>query len=264
MLSSILIVADYKEKYIKETIKSCLNQTYKKIEILIGYSNLNNIVEIKKTFLSNKLKFFKIKRKYYYPTQDQIYKIKFLLKKSNGKYIFLLDGDDLFLKEKIKYILNNKNIKTKLFQNNFILKKDKLKKIIFRKKYKNNIIFKKIFNDWPDKICTSTLSLPRKLIEDFFKNNKIFLWKKLAIDAQLVIYFYLKNKFYSSEKILTIKNENTKNLDKKFSNILTITYWQRRLEQHKYYSLIKKKKTLEHYICESINFMINFCNKKYN
>jgi hypothetical protein len=176
----------------------------------------------------------------------------------------LLDGDDLFLKDKIKYILNNENIKTKLFQDNFILKNDKLKKIIFRKKYKNNILYKKIFNDWPDKICTSTLSLPRKLIEDFFKNNKIFLWKKLAIDAQLVIYFYLKNKFYSSKKILTIKNENTKNLDKKFSNILTKIYWQRRLEQHKYYCLIIKKKTLEHYICEIINYMINFCNKKYN
>lgn len=63
MLSSILIVADYKEKYIKETIKSCLNQTYKKIEILVGYSSLNNIGQIKKIFLSNKIKFFKIKKK---------------------------------------------------------------------------------------------------------------------------------------------------------------------------------------------------------
>ena len=79
MLSSILIVADYKEKYIKETIKSCLNQTYKKIEILIGYSNLCNIEEIKKIFLYDKLKFFKIKRKNLTPTQDQIYKINSLL-----------------------------------------------------------------------------------------------------------------------------------------------------------------------------------------
>ena len=123
MLSSILIVADYKEKYIKETIKSCLNQTYKKIEILVGYSYLRNIEQIKKVFLSNKLKFFQIKKKYYYPTQDQIYKIKYLLRKSKGKYIFLLDGDDLFLKEKLTYILNNKNINKKLVQDNFILKK---------------------------------------------------------------------------------------------------------------------------------------------
>ena len=45
MLSSILIVADYKEKYIKETIKSCLNQTYKKIEILVGYSLPNKLTK---------------------------------------------------------------------------------------------------------------------------------------------------------------------------------------------------------------------------
>ena len=62
MLSSILIVADYKEKYIKETIKSCLNQTYKKIEILVGYSYLRNIEQIKKVFVCDKLKFFQIKK----------------------------------------------------------------------------------------------------------------------------------------------------------------------------------------------------------
>lgn len=134
MLSSILIVADYKEKYIKETIKSCLNQTYKKIEILVGYSYLRNIEQIKKVFISNKLKFFQIKKKYYYPTQDQIYKIKYLLRKSKGKYIFLLDGDDLFLKEKLTYILNNKNINKKLVQDNFILQKNNIKKIILKKK----------------------------------------------------------------------------------------------------------------------------------
>ena len=264
MLSSILIVADYKEKYIKKTIKSCLNQTYKRIEILVGYSNLSNIEEIKKKFVTNKLKFFQIKRKYYHPTQDQIYKIKFLLKKSKGKYIFLLDGDDLFLKEKITYILNNKNIKEKLIQDNFLLKKNNLKKIILKKNYKDNFIFKKLFNNWPEKICTSTISLPRKLIEDFFKKSGTFTWKMLAIDVQLIIYYYLKNKFYKTEKILTIKNEHVKNLDNKFSNILSKIYWKRRFEQHKYCYNLTKKKSLEYYICSSINFFINCYNKKYN
>jgi glycosyltransferase involved in cell wall biosynthesis len=256
MLSSILIVADYKEKFIEETIKSCLNQSYKKIEILVGYSKLSNIEEIKKKLLSNKLKFFKIKKRYYYPTQDQIYKIKFLLKKSKGKYIFLLDGDDIFLKEKLNYIINNKNIKTKLVQDNFILQKGKLKKLIFEKNYKKNFIFKIFFNDWPEKICTSTISMPRKLINNFFNNNKPFLWKTLAIDAQLIIYCYLKNKFHTTKKILTIKKEYNKNLDKKFSNIFSKIYWSRRLEQHKYYYYLSKNKTLEHYICEGINFII--------
>jgi len=264
MLSSILIVADYKEKYIKETIKSCLNQTYKKIEILVGYSYLRNIEQIKKVFLSNKLKFFQIKKKYYYPTQDQIYKIKYLLRKSKGKYIFLLDGDDLFLKEKLTYILNNKNINKKLVQDNFILQKNNIKKIILKKKYKNSLIFRKFFNNWPQKICTSTISLPRKLIEDFFKNNQTFLWKTLAIDVQLIIYYYLKNKFYSTEKVLTIKNEHEKNLDNKFSNILSKIYWKRRYEQHEYYYNLTNKKSLEYYICFVINFFISFDNKKYN
>jgi glycosyltransferase involved in cell wall biosynthesis len=260
MLSSILIVADYKENYIKQTIKSCLNQTYKRIEILVGYSYLSNIGEVKKIFLSNKLKFFKIKRKYYYPTQDQIYKIKFLLKKSKGKYIFLLDGDDLFLKDKITYILNNKNIKKNLITDNFLLKKNNLVKIVSKKNYKKNYIFKKFFNSWPDKIITSTISLPRKLIEDFFKNNKTFLWKFLAIDVQLIIYYSLRNNFRKTEKVLTIKNEHEKNLDKKFSNILSKVYWKRRLEQHQYYYSLTKKKSIEYYICFYINFFLNLVN----
>lgn len=264
MLSSILIVADFKEKYIKETIKSCLNQSYKKIEVLVGYSYLSNIEQIKKIFLCDKLKFFQIKRKYYYPTQDQIYKIKFLLKKSRGKYIFLLDGDDLFLKEKITYILNNKNINKKLVQDNFILQKNNIRKVILKKNYKNSLIFRKFFNNWPQKICTSTISLPRKLIEDFFKNNRTFLWKTLAIDVQLIIFYYLKNKFYSTDKILTIKNDYEKNLDYKFSNILSKIYWRRRYEQHKYYFNLTKKKSFEYYICFLINFFTSFHNKKYN
>ena len=264
MLSSILIVADYKEKYIKETIKSCLNQTYKKIEILIGYSNLCNIEEIKKIFLYHKLKFFKIKRKNLTPTQDQIYKINFLLKQSKGKYIFLLDGDDLFLKNKITYILNNRNINKNLFQDNFMLRENKLNKIPLQKSYKNNFIFKKFFNDWPQKICTSSISLPRKLLEDFFNNNQLFLWKTLAIDAQLIIYYYLKDKLYSTKKILTIKKEYKENLDKKFSNVLSKIYWTRRFEQHKYYYYLTKKKSLEYYTCYIINFLINLGSKKYN
>jgi glycosyltransferase involved in cell wall biosynthesis len=262
MLSSILIVADYKEEYIKETIKSCLKQTYKNIEILVAYSKLKNIKEIKKIFLSDKIKFFKVKRKYYYPTQDQIFKIKFLLKQSKGKYIFLLDGDDLFLKGKITYILNNKNIKKKLIQDNFILRKDNFNKKVLKKNYKDNFIFKKFLNNWPQKICTSTISLSKELIEDFFNNNKISLWKTLAIDVQLIIYYYLKNKFYSTEKVLTIKNDYEKNLDKKFSNILSKIYWYRRFEQHRYYFNLTKKKTLEYYICFVVNLFINFGNKK--
>lgn len=264
MLSSILIVADYKEKYIKETIKSCLNQTYKKLEILVGYSRLKNIEKIKKIFLSNQIKFFQIKKKYYYPTQDQIYKIKFLLKKSSGKYIFLLDGDDYFFKEKVSYILKNKKIKKNLIQDNFILQKNNIKKIVLKKSYKKNFIFQKIFNNWPQKICTSTISLPRELIENFFNDNEVFAWRTLAIDAQLIIYYYLKNKFYSMEKILTIKNEYKKNLDNKFSNIFSRAYWERRYDQHKYYYNLTKKRTLEYHICHIINFLISLRNRKYN
>ena len=145
-----------------------------------------------------------------------------------------------------------------------MLRENKLNKIPLRKSYKNNFIFKKFFNDWPQKICTSSISLPRKLLEDFFKNNQLFLWKTLAIDAQLIIYYYLKDKLYSTKKILTIKKDYKENLDKKFSNILSKIYWTRRFEQHKYYYCLTKKKSLEYYVCSIVNLLINFGSKKYN
>ena len=106
--------------------------------------------------------------------------------------------------------------------------------------------------------------MPRKLIEDFFSNNRTFFWTTLAIDVQLIIYYYLKNKFHSIEKILTIKNDYGGNLDYKFSNVLSKIYWKRRYEQHEYYHNLTKKKSLEYYICLIINFLITFGNKKYN
>ena len=86
--------------------------------------------------------------------------------------------------------------------------------------------------------------MPRKLINDFFDNNQVLSWQTLAIDVQIIIYYYLKNQFYSTEKILTIKNEYQKNLDNTFSNMLSKIYWRRRYEQHKYYYNLTKKKTL--------------------
>ena len=42
-----------------------------------------------------------------HPTQNQLYAIKEALKYSNGQYIFLLDGDDYFKKNKIKKIFSH-------------------------------------------------------------------------------------------------------------------------------------------------------------
>jgi len=257
MIVSILIVADFKEKFIFKTIKSCLNQSYKKIEILIGYSHLNKSI-IKKILSYKKIKLFKIKKRFIYPTQDQIYKIRYLFNRSKGKYIFLLDGDDIFLKDKIKqvyFFLKKEN--DVLIYDKFFIKKNSKIYLLNEKKYKKNFFFKFLFNDWPQNIATSALSITKRGFKNFFRETNPFAWKYLAIDILLVIFFQKKRKIKYLNKILTIKNEGNENLDTKFKGFFNKKYWFRRLEQHDYNYTFKKLKSIEHYICIMVVFFIN-------
>ena len=102
---TIIITAEKKEKYILGTIKSCLEQSLiKKFRIIVVYSKLNNEKLVKSSFphLKNLL-FLKCPLKKISPTNDQLYKIEMATKFLKDEWVLLLDGDDLFLKKKIKY-----------------------------------------------------------------------------------------------------------------------------------------------------------------
>ena len=60
-----------------------------------------------------------------------------------------------------------------------------------------------------------------------------YKWKFLAIDVQLVLFYFYKKKFLYLDKILTFKKEDINNLDKTFTNYFKKIYWSRRYEQHK-------------------------------
>lgn len=255
MKATILITGEEKEKYLIKTIKSCLNQSYTKIEIILIYSNLRNLNKIKQKF-KKKIRFLKIKKKINNPIRDQLYKISQGLKISKGKFIFLLDGDDLFKKDKVKNIMLYKNKNALFLNNHAILYKQKL---IYKR---NNILkklflYKMIFNVWPDKVCTSCISAPKILFKEFFKKIKITKINNLAIDILIIIY-YLQKIFYLKE-ILTIKKISEKSVDKKYSNIFSRIYWERRIEQHVYLKKFKKiNYSLEFYVCKIIFRLFDF------
>ena len=69
-----MITAENKENYISKTINSCLNQSYKKIEIIVIYTSLKN-ENFEKKFINKKIIFLKIFKKLRNKTQDQFYKI---------------------------------------------------------------------------------------------------------------------------------------------------------------------------------------------
>lgn len=99
-LISVIIPYYKKKKYIKKTIKTVLDQTHKKIEIIILYDDEDkkDLFFLKKNYKTNK-------------------KIKILVNKKNlgaglsrnkgiqnsrGKYIAFLDADDLWKKNKLR------------------------------------------------------------------------------------------------------------------------------------------------------------------
>ena len=255
MNATILITGEEKEKYLIKTIKSCLNQSYTKIEIILIYSHLRNLKKIKQKF-KKKIRFLRIKKKINNPVRDQLYKISQGLKISKGQFIFLLDGDDLFKKDKVKSIMLYKNKNALFLNNHAILYKQKLI-------YKRNNILKKlflykiIFNAWPDKVCTSCISAPKILFKEFFKKININKINNLAIDILIIIY-YLEKIFYLKE-ILTIKKIAEKSVDKKYSNLFNKIYWERRIEQHIYLKKVQKiNYSLEFYVCKIISILFDF------
>ncbi len=230
-----IITAENKEKYLSRTINSCLkNLQNNNLKIIIIYKFLSNESILKFKFKNFKnIIFYKINIKKNYPTQDQLYKIEHALKFIKNEWVLLLDGDDIFKKNKINTLKYLKLDKKKIYLHDHEIKQNnQIKKSIF-KNYKNFFLYKLLFNDWPQKINTSSIVIYGDLLKRFYKNHKPYLWKYLAIDIQIVLYFFYKKKFKTINKILTTKIENINNLDKNFSNFRHKIYWCRRLEQHK-------------------------------
>ena len=235
MKASIIITNYNKSLYLKKCIKSCIEQTYKNIEIILfddcsndGSNKIYNKFKKKIKIIENK------KKKFVSPSQNQIYGIykSFLI--SNGDVIFLLDGDDYFKKQKIYKIMNYfKNNKIKFIQDTPSTELTKSKK----NKYLFNI--KNYFRLWPQFYNTSTICIKKDLLKNFFYFIKINKYFYLEIDAQLSIYSYYKNyykKISYNGTFYTKVNDGIFSITKKFSN----NWWIKRNEAFNFINKIIK------------------------
>ena len=264
MKATIIINTNNQNAFLTRVILSVLNQKYSNYEVII--SNLSKIKDtnIEKKFKFNKkIKFLNLNEKFLYPTQNQLYSIKEALKYSRGSYIFLLDGDDFFKKNKINTIIKLINNEDKLIIDKPIIF-DEITKINQKKmrvnKIKKNALYRFLINDWPSITCTSGITVEKKIIEKFFKEINPFKYKHLAIDIQLAIFVNSRFDIKYIDEDLTFKSQNNKNLDKTYSNIFSKKFWIRRNEQHNFFiNEIKKKKIFkgfDFYIVKIINFFI--------
>ena len=106
---SVVIPTFNMESFLRKSIKSVLNQSYKNFEIIvIDNFSKDNTKKLIKNFKNKKIKFFQIKN------GGVIGKSRNLgIKKSKGNWIAFLDADDLWLKNRL-YVLKKK-IESKKF-----------------------------------------------------------------------------------------------------------------------------------------------------
>lgn len=264
MKATIIINTNNQNAFLRRAIHSAINQEYSNYEVIISNLSKKKDFNIEKEFKNNKkIKFLKLNERFPHPTQNQLYAIKEALKYSNGKYIFLLDGDDYFKKNKINKILSHVKNNEKLLIDKPLVFDESSKKFLKKmeiKSIKKNVLYKTLVNDWPSITCTSGFTVENKIIKKFFKEINPFKYKHLAIDIQLAAFINAKFNIKYLDEDLTYKSQNKKNLDKTYSNLLSKKFWLRRNEQHDFFiNEIKKKKLFkgfDFYIVKFIKFFI--------
>ena len=260
-LVSILIACYNKEKYVKRCIKSCINQTYKNLEIIfIDDGSTDKSYLIAKNFkkirvLKKKRKNFNSKFGTYYLLDTYLYGYN----KSKGKILCFLDADDFFNKNKIKKIVNffTNNPKNQILFDKPIIYYSK-SKFILSKDFKKNSS-RKI---WPKFPPTSCISLRKRYFSKVKNELKPKTFNLLSMDFRLaVISKFLFNDFKILNEHLTFyfhdkKSESNSNFKKYRKN-----WWLRRMQAHEYmrYSLKKSNLTyhnLDYLITKIINFFL--------
>jgi glycosyltransferase involved in cell wall biosynthesis len=264
MKATVIINTNNQNAFLRRAILSAINQKYSNYEVIVSNLSKKKDPNIENEFKNNeKIKFINLNEKFLNPTQNQLYAIKEALKYSNGKYIFLLDGDDYFKKDKINKIFNLIKNEEKFLMDKPIIFDEITKKYLKKmrvKSLKKNILYKILVNNWPSITCTSAITVEKNIIKKFFNENNPFKYKHLAIDIQLATFANSKFNIKYLDEDLTFKSQNKKNLDKTYSNLLSVKFWIRRNEQHDFFiNEIKKDKLFkgfDFYIVRIINFFI--------
>ena len=237
---SILVSTFNKSKFIKNTIDSCLNQNYNNYEIIIidTGSTDETINILKKIASKKKIKVRFLKKKYSTGPLNQIYAINSAFNLSNGDIICLLDGDDIFKKNKLKEINNffKKNLDIDVVQDKPIVIKNNIKS---EYKLKKSLPW---FEIWPKFYPTSTFSIKKKELRRFIKKITSKKSGLLEVDAMLFFYSKLfKNNHQILSKNLTYYVQDVNGISSKFKKFSRNWFYKRTQAHNFLISLLKFK-----------------------
>ncbi|OUV61470.1 MAG: hypothetical protein CBC88_00365 [Candidatus Pelagibacter sp. TMED128] len=223
---SVIVNCHNGEKYLKECIKSIINQTYKNLEIIFydNFSNDKSVLIVRK-FKDKRIKIFRSKS--FLSLYDARNKaINF----STGKYIAFLDTDDWWLKNKIKEQINflKKNDEFKIICTNIFLYNDGNKK---KKKWHLNLPSGKITQKLLDNYSIGISSI--LIDKSIFKNNMFNRIYNIIGDYDLFIKLSISYKIASLNTPLTFYRIHDSNFSNKKLDIyyLELKSWLKKNER---------------------------------
>lgn len=198
-LVTVFIPIYNSEKYIKETLKSIINQTYDNLEILIiDDGSTDRSLEIINEFKDKRIKILKNETNKGIP-----YTRNRGLKNSNGKYIAIMDSDDISMKDRIEkqvnYLQTHPNIdlvssNIKKFSNNrfenFIYRiHSEFKKYLNDTQVKYNMIFSNPIPNTSVMIRKETIEkLNLRYDEKFFVAQDYNFWVDMILsNCKLIV-----------------------------------------------------------------------------
>lgn len=204
-LVSVVVTTYKREFFLKETIKSILDQTYKNIEIIIVNDDSDaSISKVVENFNDTRIKLYEINH-----SGRPAVPRNFGAQKANGELIAFCDDDDIFMPNKIQKQVDEfvADSNLKLTYTNFTLideNGESIEKLFtydtpvsFNSQlYKNNVTFSSVMID-KDIISQGMLFDERielKASEDFlFITNLVYLFPFKFVEDHLVKYRIHKN-----------------------------------------------------------------------
>lgn len=222
---SVIIPLYNKEKAIKETLKSVLNQTYKRFEIIVvDDGSTDRSAEIVREITDERIK-------YYYKENGGVSAARnYGVLKAKFDWIFFLDADDILLADCLSILIKLSDKYCTVATANFYLKNNnKLELFLTGKKngiLKDNfksLIFKEVFIRTGNTLFPREFLLKNKFRVDLMRNEDHELFLKfyraypIAV-TQKPVMIYLVDNASLSKPCTNIKNDFTYFLDFKFKS----------------------------------------------
>ena len=209
------------ERFIMETIKSVLNQTFEDFEyIIVDDGSTDNTANIIKSFKDKRIKYYyRGKNEGYFKLQRAI---NFGLKKAKGKYIARIDADDLCCPERLQiqfdFLESNQDIFLIGSSVNIIDKDGNIINTILKKEYPSMLLKLRIAISNP--IIHSSIMFRNKGLEYPWHNEHFFYFNVLINGYQI------KN----MKEILTEYRINPNGLMKQYADLSKNKYKELYLE----------------------------------